>query len=462
MKMNLKIQLHKNLNSYTYTFTRDEIVDYISANGYKRKILFLKCSENEFCDFYVNINTDKNKMEQKTLKEHYFIYNNSIHDLILSPPNYARLFPLEFLNPTYEIHLEKLSGDISLITNNTYTNYNNNYYVFPLESDNEFLNLKIESKNNSFYNIKYCYIFTEYNEFISYNKYIVPQSGNYMIKFNFEKGNKVVLDFYQSYLSFLNNFFYPIDCMVEIECGGHNFNQKRNITKYHSPDGTIFFHDLSLSGYYNIYSLNNEKSCTIYVSSYLVDTGNINSTENTIILKENSPQVFLLNNNNPIINYSYYFRELSSEINLKISLLNKGNFELYLYFNDILESILDINSSQIIKIDENQYKNSCDLGQICKFSYSIIKKDNSNNDYFIKININPLNKEDIEVKQNKNNGNKIYIILLFVLFALAGFIFLVCYKKINLCPIYSKKNNKPMIEMNEIEKDLNLIQDNKK
>ena len=67
MKMNLKnsIQLHKKFNSYTYTFTRDEIVDYISVNGYKRKMLFLKCDENEECDFYININTDKSKMEQK-------------------------------------------------------------------------------------------------------------------------------------------------------------------------------------------------------------------------------------------------------------------------------------------------------------------------------------------------------------------------------------------------------------
>ena len=151
-----------------------------------------------------------------------------------------------------------------MVTNNTYINYNDNYYVFPLESDDEFLNLKIESKKNSFYNIKYCYIFTEYNKLISYNKYIVPKSGNYMIKFNFEKGREAILDFYQPY-SFLNNFFYPIDCNVEIEYDNQNYGIKRNITKYHSPDGTIFFHHSSLYGYYNIYSLNNEKSCKIYV-----------------------------------------------------------------------------------------------------------------------------------------------------------------------------------------------------
>ena len=65
--------------------------------GIKEKILFLKCDENNWCDFYIHINTDKYKKEQNTLKEHYFIFNKSIHNLILSPPNYAILFPLEFL-----------------------------------------------------------------------------------------------------------------------------------------------------------------------------------------------------------------------------------------------------------------------------------------------------------------------------------------------------------------------------
>ena len=85
------------MNSYTITFIRDEIYDYISVNGYKRKILFLKCDENNWCNFYIHINTDKYKTEQNTLKEHFFIFNKSIHNLVLSPPNYAILLPLEFL-----------------------------------------------------------------------------------------------------------------------------------------------------------------------------------------------------------------------------------------------------------------------------------------------------------------------------------------------------------------------------
>jgi hypothetical protein len=289
-------------------------------------------------------------MEQKTNKEFYFIEENNEHNFILFPLNYAYLFKLEFLVPTYEFHLEQLSGDISFETNNTYTNYNNNYYVFPLKSDDEIINLKIEAKKNSFYNIKICYIFTEYNERNYYNKYIVPQSGNYMFDFNFEQGKKVTVDFYQaSSFSYLNNFFYPINCSVEIEY--ENQWKTYYIKKYNSPDGTKFYHDNSIYGYYNIYASNNEKSCKIYISTYSCDIANL--TDNEIILKENSPQVFFLSNKNLNIQYGYYFKDLDSDINIKITLLNEGEFCLYLFFDDILGRIINITSSQVVTIDKN-------------------------------------------------------------------------------------------------------------
>ena len=66
--------------------------------------------------------------------------------------------------------MEQLSGEISFSTEKKYINYNDSYYIFPLESDEEILNLKIESKKNSLYSIKICYIFMEYYEGFSYNK----------------------------------------------------------------------------------------------------------------------------------------------------------------------------------------------------------------------------------------------------------------------------------------------------
>ena len=140
------IYIHKNLDSYTYTFTKDEIADYISGISNKRKIIFLKCNEEKECKFFININTDKTKMKQSTLKYNYFTCNKNINNLIMSPLNYAATFPLEFIVPTNEVHMEQLSGEISFSTEKKYINYNDSYYIFPLESDEEILNLKIESK----------------------------------------------------------------------------------------------------------------------------------------------------------------------------------------------------------------------------------------------------------------------------------------------------------------------------
>ena len=396
------IYIHKNLNSYTYTFSKGEIADYIFGISNKRKIIFLKCKEEKDCEYFININTDKTKMKQRTMKDHYFTCNKNINNLIISPFDYASTFPLEFLVPIYEVHMEQLSGEIFFSTKNNYINYNDNYHVFPLKSDKEIVDLKIESKKNSLYSIKICYIFKEYNERISYNKIISPQSGNYIFNLDFKKGKMITLDFYQAYShDYFNNFFYPINCQVEIEYENYFFS-KYNITKYHSPDGTIFYHDISIYGYYNIYSLDNENICTIYVSTYSLDMKYSNSTENAIILKENSPQVFLINdNNNQNIYFNYFFKDLNSDIKLKISLLNKGDFSLYTYFNDISGKILDINSSQIITIDESYWRNICEFGQICKFGYLIKNKGDKNTEHFIQITINPLTPLANEVQENK-------------------------------------------------------------
>ena len=144
----------------------------------------------------------------------------------------------------------------------------------------------------------------------------------------------------------------------------------------------IFYHDISVYGYYNIYALNNEKSCKIYISTYSCDINN--STDSEIILKENSPQVFFLSNNNLNINFSYYFKDLDSDINIKITLLNEGEFCLLLYFNGILGRTINITSSQIVTIDKNYLKNISEFGQIWKLSYVFVKNNNKNNDYFLK------------------------------------------------------------------------------
>lgn len=236
-----------------------------------------------------------------------------------------------------------------------------------------------------------------------------------MFDFNFEHGKNVTVNFYQIFsFSYLNNFFYPINCNVEIE---YEYQDKKHyIKKYNSPDGTIFYHDISLYGYYNIYASSNEKSCKIYISTYSCDM--VNSTNNEIILKDNIPQVFLLINNKPNIFYGYYFKDLDSDTNIKITLLNEGEICLYLYFEGILGRSINITSGKVVIIDKNNSKNTHKFRQIYKLSNVIIKNNDKNNDYFFEITINPLNDEQKEYKMiYKMNYSRIsiYIILLALL-----------------------------------------------
>jgi hypothetical protein len=407
--------------------------------SYKRKIMLLECYEEEECEFFISMNTDKSEFEQKIIKSYHFIYNMNKNNFILSPPNYINLFPFEFLRPNYEIHIEKLAGDISLITNKKYLNHNNNY-IFSLESNDKILDLKIEANKNSIFSIKYCYIFSEYNENISYNKYIVPKSGNYLFNFNYGKEKKITLDFsYGLFSGIFYTIFYPINCKIEIEF--ENQVSKHKLIKYISPDNTILFQDISEYGYYDIYLLDNENDnkCMVYVSSYSI--GNIfsNSSENSIILEENEPKIFLLNEKYTQLNYSYYFGEINSnDIEIKIYLLNKGNISLSLFINKIaINKNYNITTNQIIKINNEDWKNLCINGQICKLSFMVKKLDDDiKNDLFIKICINALKDEDSQYKKNIENKeginekkNNSYIFYGIIIIILIGVIYAFYYYK---------------------------------
>lgn len=402
--------------------------------------------------FSININTDKSKRDEKDLKQYYSIKKENTYNKILSPPDWVFLFKLEFLNPTYEIHIEKLSGDIILTTNKTNFSYKD-YFLFSLSNDKDIIDLKIKAKQNSVYDIKYCYIFKEYNDRISYNKYIVPQNGNYLFNFNFEEHSDVTLDFYTGVGSGLfYTIFYPINCPILILYKNPINENMHRLFGYKSPDNIVLYQDISEYGYYNILSLKNTNSCMIYTSSYSLDDNENNKSENSIILRENNPQVFLFNKMIAEIKYSFYFGELNNDINIEITLLNGGNFIITFIINNIYkEKYYNISSSKNIKLTCKDWKNICKKGKICKIFFIMKKLDDIENDSFIKININStllINNQQVgNIKFSKLN---IWIIITFVLFI--GIIFGVKSRKNKR--ILNEKEN--LMEMKEIEQPFNM------
>lgn len=451
------IILYKTLNFYTFTFNKEQLKEYISPIGYKRKILFIECNQKEDCEFFVNINSDKSNIHQKTLKEYYFINKEINTNILLSFPIWARIFKLEFLEPTLEIHFEQLSGNIHLTSNRNYINYKG-YYLFALPSDKENIEFNINSKQNSIYSIKYCYIFTEYNDRISYNKYIVPQNGNYLFNFNFKEHKKIALDFYTGMNTGLYyTIFYPINCEIEVEYE-NLMGEKSSLLEYKSPDGVILFHDIAEYGYYNILSKNYTDSCMIYSSSYLIDNVDDNMSENSILLRENNPQVFLFNEMIKEIKYSYYFGELDDIINLELNILNSGNFMMTLYFNYIqYKNYYNISSNIIIKLTGEDWNNTCMKGQICNLFFVINKLDDFKTNSFIKININSniysLDKNIHELKSDSKKIRNFIILMIIIALLMFGTIFAIKSNKIKKL---FKKRIEDDIEMKQIEEPLDI------
>ena len=457
-ELNNSIPLYKILDSYTFSFNKDQLTEYISPIGSKRKILFLECIQEEACEFFVSINSDKSNIHQRTFKEYYFINKNTNTNIVISFPIWALTFKLEFLQPTVEIQLEQLSGNINLSSNRKYINYKD-YYLFTLPLNIENFDLEIDSKQNSIYSIKYCYIITEYNDAISYDKYIVPQSGNYLFNFDFEENKKIKLDFDTGVNTGLYyTIFYPINCQIEVEYESIMDKKINKLLEYKSPDGVILFHDISEYGYYKILSLNYTDSCMIYISSCLIDNADGNKSGNSIILRENNPQVFLFNEEVKEINYSYYFGELNNNINFNLRLLNSGNYMLALYFNNIpYKEYYNISSHKIIKLTCEDWNNICMKGQICTLFFSIKKLDDFKLNSFIKININSnnfnLDKNTHEFKADNKKIRKLTILLIIVVILIIGISFGIKSKKVKKL---FEKRIEDEIEMEQIEEPLDL------
>ena len=188
--------------------------------------------------------------------------------------------------------------------------------------------------------------------------------------------------------------------------------------EYKSPDNSVLYQEISEYGYYNILSLKNTNSCMIYTSSYSLDDNENNKSENSIILRENNPQVFLFNKMIAEIKYSFYFGELNNDINIEITLLNGGNFIITFIINNIhKEKYYNISSSKNIKLTCKDWKNICKKGKICKIFFIMKKLDDIENDSFIKININStLLNNNQQVGNIKFSKLNIWIIIAFVLF----------------------------------------------
>ena len=227
--------------------------------------------------------------------------------------------------------------------------------------------------------------------------------------------------------------FYPRNNNVEI-----GYNTGNDILKSFKPNNniTLFYQDIFTEEqdilHIKTFNLYSQKPNLVYMSTkYIQNENNKDLFDNSIILQENIPRVFLFNSKFNENKYSYLFSSDINELNITFNLLNEGSYEINLYIK-FIESYLkyNINSTITIKLDNKNWKEKCtNEQQRCEMIFDVTSK-NLENDSYLEIYINEkeinnhtdnndgTDDDEKENKVNKKDKNKNKTILIIIIVAL--------------------------------------------
>ena len=437
-KNNNFIPLKKFYTTYSFSYIKNEFEENWSPINKNQKILIFTCNkgilEDEFCEININIYTDKTLLEikQMYIQHILFIREGIMNNLAIENGGI--------------ITIETFSGNISLITNDTF-NYlyeYKNMHSFLVNNTNNYFLLKIKAEKNSVYSIKFHYIYEgNYKNIIKFFF-----GGNYL--FNFYESDNIILKPDDDYFSLddkiLPSYFslYPIECNIDIQYMDYN----KNLDNY-----SYFPLELENSFYQDIYleedkkgdaifvkSLNNRKQCKIFVSSYKLENKSQELFNSGIFLEENFPQLFIFNKKYNEMKYIYFHPNINENINITFNLKNGGKYEMFLFLEEKeSKKIYGINSTQSILIEKNEWKDICQYAQqICKISFLLINQD-IEKESIIEIIIN----ENIKKEKSESKLNTI----LFIVIPIAALIIIII---IILLIIKYKKNRNIQEEIEKV------------
>ena len=431
----------------------------------KNMKLLTQCDNGYFIskNCYIKLKVESNdyqfKKKSDNLNDYKFIKDGENINLILES-DYTRKY----------ISIETLSGKIELTSDKNLSGYIQDYsykniHIYILDSKlvNNIFYFNIKGIKNSIYTIKIykadyyiIYNIREWWNFCYFNT-----GGNYL--FNFINNEPNVIENYGDKNIYLK--FYPIGCDIDISyIKDYRSLLTKNVTYIPLQMESGFYQEIvnktnkiyfSDEGIHIKPKNNNDNTCFLYVSDFLIENNETKEYETGIILEENFPQSFLFNKNCSTLKYNYYFIEKDKKINIEFNLLNKGEYKMNLFINDIKsEAIYNIRKNQTIQIEQNLWKNKCDDEKlICKISFNISLEDLDKRNSFLEINIIQ-NDNDDNINDNNNDNTKTVLIVIFsiiglVLLIVIIFIIIICKKK--------KYDSKSQIESILPEKDSQLI-----
>lgn len=440
------------MDSYSYTFNINDINKITSPIEKSKQILFVEFVKGYMnydiyrnCIISVMLYTDKTTIRDITLYKTYkYIKKNNIDKINLNLKNYY------YAGFNHRIHFENIYGNISIDINNKKNNYISykNIFAFDFNSLEDLININISPKKDSIYSINLNY-YLHYS-----NYYKMKAGGNYI--FNVKKNQEIELlfeinriydrmvpsDEYIKYCIF--TAFYPINCDIEIK------NTNFKIFGNKSSENNKFYQTIGMNEFYNdIYypikpnNIIDSDSCLIYVSTYNLNSTTIDSSDSSIILKENNPQYFIFNNEFKEMNFSYYFIDMNQDIEINISLSEEVNLLMTMLINNKNQKDYKIISNEtIININNKEIKNIIYENQICQIFFKIILFNQS--EYTtLKIDIKSV---ENDINNIQSNNVKYIILYLIIIFS----VIIICT---SLVLLKKNKNGK-----NNLEKHIELLE----
>ena len=456
--------IHKIVNSYSFSITKEEIGNNISPISKRQNIFFIKCEkgtkyygeEKDYCrvGFFSYNNNSKIPTEDA------LIYSRKNDENHIYPFHYSLTKPeIDWYVPFLEIKV--YSGNISLNTNNkeyyTYFEYGNNK-VFKIKLVMNDFCINIKANTDSIYSIEgYNYFFADYH----YGDYYSLNANNHLLKF--EQKNHIIIK--PSLLEYYS--FVPINCNISVEkLAEYTIDEETTNVANLIPQRNGFFQEImnvteveeSITQlYYRINRTENDKgNCLVYAQFF--DLRNeINDNCEGIFLNYNIefPFIFEQNYPRPVL-FLYPFGKNYSDFSINLKVPKKNKYNIDFYINNIkMNKNTKFDSNKKILMKAKDWENICDdFKQMCLLSILLSSENKKESKIDIIISTSDYKLDEFEDEGDDISIGLIIIIVIAGVIILIGIIFMIlkCRKK------NSNENVEKLNMGKEFESEVPLMQ----
>ena len=371
-------------DTYSYSFTKEEIGQNISPISKKQHFYIIICEEGDYYDNNKVCNIDFSSYNNNTkFGQNYYeyVYIRKDDETNIDPFLNSIVNPEDF--GEFFIVVKVYSGDLSVkISNNSaikYFEYKNEKVIYTLIQD---LMINIKANTDSVYRLE------SYNRMsIFLNDSYSLHKNNYLINFDDDNNFITISPFFYSLQ--LPNYaaFYPINCNITVEKATRYDIDGKETDKYVSiPKRYGFFQEIRNNteienvtqiGYKITANEDDYGKCLLSVGFFYLDN-KVNEDDDGMILEYNIsyPFIFEENYTDPVL-FLYFFGNNYSDFTINIKVKKNNKYKIDFYVNNInINKTTEFNSTEQILMQSSDWENVCDdVKQLCVLSL-LMKSEN--------------------------------------------------------------------------------------